>query len=433
MKFKNSTKRNASFMTIMLAIVMVIMVTSASQPFSDVSPTKDAWCYTQVMKAYEAGLINGYGNGLFGKNDPITRGQIVQILYNYYGEDCGTNSGFSDVPSSAWYAKAVTWASKNGVVSGYSNGTFGPNNKLTREQMVTILYNVAGRPATNASALAQFNDRGQVAAYAVNGFSWAVSNKVVSGTSNTTLSPRGTATRAQVAVILIRYLENVEGVQFPDVNGGSTQPVEPTPTPTPTPTKPDASNSQNSDGTTNAAYVNSLCDVGKSNNYPTTGDASSPNANGFYTKANVDISGAKLHYEVIPYVNEFLAKHPDQIEANKDYAPWNITMHWVTTDEQEEYTLLRAKEAASYFEHKRPDNSSIISGENLYRGENIAASVIKAWENSSGHASTMLNAGYEDRTTCVASCGYVWVMTIWASNQLQAVKSFAFNNYFWAD
>mgnify|MGYP000019542105 FL=1 len=141
------------------------------------------------MQASEAGLMNGYGSSLFGKNDPITRGQMVQILYNYYGEDCGTNSGFSDVPSSAWYAKAVTWASKNGVVSGYSNSTFGPNNQLTREQMVTILYNVAGRPATNTSALSQFNDRGQVAAYAVNGFSWAVSNKVVSGTSNTTLSP----------------------------------------------------------------------------------------------------------------------------------------------------------------------------------------------------------------------------------------------------
>ena len=401
---------------------------SAAGSFADVSPTRDAWCYTQVMQASEAGLMNGYGSSLFGKNDPITRGQMVQILYNYYGEDCGTNSGFSDVPSSAWYAKAVTWASKKGVVSGYSNGTFGPNNKLTREQMVTILYNVADKPATNTSAISQYSDYYQVASYAADGFAWAVSNKVVSGTSNTTLSPRGTATRAQVAVILIRYLENVEGVQFPKVNGGSTQPVEPTPTPMPT--KPDASNSQNSDGTTNAAYVNSLCDVGKSNDYPTTGDASTPNANGFYTKANVDISGAKLHYEVIPYVNEFLAKHPDQIEANKDYAPWNITMHWVTTDEQEEYTLLRAKEAASYFEHKRPDNSSIISGENLYRGENIAASVIKAWENSSGHASTMLNAGYEDRTTCVASCGYVWVMTIWASNQLQNVKTFAFNNYF---
>ena len=394
---------------------------SAAGSFADVSPTRDAWCYTQVMQASEAGLMNGYGSSLFGKNDPITRGQMVQILYNYYGEDCGTNSGFSDVPSSAWYAKAVTWASKNGVASGYSNSTFGPNNQLTREQMVTILYNVAGRPATNTSALAQFNDRGQVAAYAVNGFSWAVSNKVVSGTSNTTLSPRGTATRAQVAVILIRYLENVEGVQFPDVNGGSVQPVEPTPTPT----KPDASNSQNSDGTTNAAYVNSLCDVGKSNDYPTTGDASSPNANGFYTKANVDISGAKLQYDVIPYVNAFLAKHPDQIDET-----WDVTAHWVTTDEQEEYTLLRAKEAYSYFEHARPDGSDIISGENLYRGNSGAEVVIKAWENSSGHASIMLNAGCKNKTICVASCNGVWVMTIWGDINYQFVLKTASNNYF---
>ena len=394
---------------------------SAAGSFADVSPTRDAWCYTQVMQASEAGLMNGYGSSLFGKNDPITRGQMVQILYNYYGEDCGTNSGFSDVPSSAWYAKAVTWASKNGVVSGYSNSPFGPNNQLTREQMVTILYNVAGRPATNTSALAQFNDRGQVAAYAANGFSWAVSNKVVSGTSNTTLSPRGTATRAQVAVILIRYLENVEGVQFPDVNGGSVQPVEPTPTPT----KPDASNSQNSDGTTNAAYVNSLCDVGKSNDYPTTGDASSPNANGFYTKANVDISGAKLQYDVIPYVNAFLAKHPDQIDET-----WDVTAHWVTTDEQEEYTLLRAKEAYSYFEHARPDGSDIISGENLYRGNSGAEVVIKAWENSSGHASIMLNAGCKNKTICVASCNGVWVMTIWGDINYQFVLKTASNNYF---
>ena len=396
---------------------------SAAGSFADVSPTRDTWCYTQVMQASEAGLMNGYGSSLFGKNDPITRGQMVQILYNYYGENCGTNSGFSDVPSSAWYAKAVTWASKKGVVSGYSNGTFGPDNQLTREQMVTILYNVAGRPATNASALAQFNDRGQVAAYAVNGFSWAVSNKVVSGTSNTTLSPRGTATRAQVAVILIRYLENVEGVQFPDVNGGSTQPVEPTPTPTPT--KPDASNSQNSDGSTNAAYVNSLCDVGKSNDYPTTGDASSPNANGFYTKANVDISGAKLQYDVIPYVNAFLAKHPDQIEET-----WDVTMHWVTTDEQEEYTLLRAKEAYSYFEHKRPNGDSINSAENLYRGENGAERVIKAWEDSSGHASTMLAAGYKEGTVCVASYNGVWVMTLWNDRLTTSLISYAPNNYF---
>ena len=394
---------------------MCVPTFAAGPTFTDVPATH--WAYTAVEKASEAGLMNGYGGTLFGQNDPITRGQMVQILYNYYGEDCGTNSGFSDVPASAWYAKAVTWASKKGVVSGYSNGTFGPDNQLTREQMVTILYNVADKPETNPSAISQYSDYHQVASYAADGFAWAVSNKVVSGTSSTTLSPRGTATRAQVAVILVRYLENVEGVKFPEVTI-PTQPVQPT------------AGSQNADGTTNAAYVNSLCDVGKSNDYPTTGDASSPNANGFYTKANVDISGAKLQYDVIPYVNAFLAKHPDQIEANKDFQPWNTTMHWVTMDEQEEYTLLRAKEAYSYFEHARPDGSSGISGENLYRGENGAERVIKAWENSSGHASTMLGAGYQSYTTCVASYNGVWVMTIWGDINYTLVIRCAPDNYY---
>ena len=393
---------------------MCVPAFAAGPTFTDVPATH--WAYTAVEKASEAGLMNGYGGTLFGQNDPITRGQMVQILYNYYGEDCGTNSGFSDVPASAWYAKAVTWASKKGVVSGYSNGTFGPDNQLTREQMVTILYNVADKPETNPSAISQYSDYHQVASYAADGFAWAVSNKVVSGTSSTTLSPRGTATRAQVAVILVRYLENVEGVKFPEVTI-PTQPVQPT------------AGSQNADGTTNAAYVNSLCDVGKSNDYPTTGDASVPNANGFYTKANVDVSGAKLQYDVIPYVNAFLAKHPN-LKETSTAAPWDTTMHWVTTDEQEEYTLLRAKEAYSYFEHERPNGSDIISGENLYRGNSGAEVVIKAWENSSGHASGMLNAGYQSYTTCVASYRGVWVMTIWGDINYQFVIKTAANNYF---
>ena len=396
---------------------MCVPAFAAGPTFTDMPATH--WAYTAVEKASEAGLMNGYGGTLFGQNDSITRGQMVQILYNYYGEDCGTNSGFSDVPASAWYAKAVTWASKKGVVSGYSNGTFGPDNQLTREQMVTILYNVADKPETNPSAISQYSDYHQVASYAADGFAWAVSNKVVSGTSSTTLSPRGTATRAQVAVILVCYLENVEGVKFPEVTI-PTQPVQPT------------AGSQNADGTTNAAYVNSLCDVGKSNDYPTTGDASVPNANGFYTKANVDVSGAKLQYDVIPYVNEFLEKH-SSLKGTTVAAPWDCVMHWVTTDEQEEYTLLRAKEASAYFEHERPDGTEILSGENLYRGGGSAEYVIKAWENSSGHASAMLNSGYVNRTTCVASCGDVWVMTIWGDKTLDLVKTYALNGYYWSD
>ena len=412
-----------------LSATMTVPAFAAAPTFRDVPASH--WAYTAIEKAAGSGMVAGVGDGKYDPNGAITGGQLLAMLTRRLcPEDIETDPIVLSQAghSGRWYSGNLYAALKHGYLDGIDPTEIDLDAPCTREQMVTILYNVAGRPATNTSALAQFNDRGQVAAYAVNGFSWAVSNKVVSGTSNTTLSPRGTATRAQVAVILIRYLENVEGVQFPEVNGGSTQPVEPKPTPTPT--KPDVSNSQNSDGTTNAAYVNSLCDVGKSNDYPTTGDASSPNANGFYTKANVDISGAKLQYDVIPYVNAFLAKHPN-LKETSTVAPWDTTMHWVTTDEQEEYTLLRAKEAYSYFEHRRPNGDAINSAENLYRGENGAERVIKAWENSSGHASTMLGAGYEDETVCVASYNGVWVMTLWGGDELTSNLIFcAPNNYF---
>lgn len=425
----NKKRALSALLSVALCAAMCVPALAAGPTFSDVPASH--WAYTAIEKAAGNGMVAGVGDGKYAPNGTITGGQLLAMLTRHFcPEDIETDPIVLSQAghSGRWYSGNLYAALKHGYLDGIDPTEIDLDAPCTREQMVTILYNVAGRPATNTSALSQFNDRGQVAAYAVNGFSWAVSNKVVSGTSNTTLSPRGTATRAQVAVILIRYLENVEGVQFPDVNGGATQPVEPTPTPTPTPTKPDASSSQNSDGTTNAAYVNSLCDVGKSNDYSTTGDASSPNANGFYTKANVDISGAKLQYDVIPYVNAFLEKHSELIGTLSE--PWGTKLRWVTTDEQEEYTLLRAKEAYSYFEHKRPDNSWIISAENLYRGNSGAEVVIKAWENSSGHASTMLSAGYQSYTTCVASYNGVWVMTIFGPNGFADVKEFASNNYF---
>ena len=423
----NKKRALSALLSLALCAAMCVPALAAGPTFSDVPASH--WAYTAIEKAAGNGMVAGVGDGKYAPNGTITGGQLLTMLTRHFcPEDIETDPIVLSQAghSGRWYSGNLYAALKHGYLDGIDPTEIDLDAPCTREQMVTILYNVAGRPATNTSALAQFNDRGQVAAYAVNGFSWAVSNKVVSGTSNTTLSPRGTATRAQVAVILIRYLENVEGVQFPDVNGGSTQPVEPAPTPTPT--KPDASSSQNSDGTTNAAYVNSLCDVGKSNDYPTTGDASSPNANGFYTKANVDISGAKLQYDVIPYVNAFLERH-DYLKGTGS-TPWDTTMHWVTSDEQEEYTLLRAKEAYSYFEHERPNGSDIISGENLYRGENGAKRVISAWENSSGHASAMLNAGTQTYTTCVASYHGVWVMTIWGDINYQFVIKTASNNYF---
>lgn len=386
--------------------------------YKDVSATTDAWCYEQVLKASNLGLMSGYGNGYFGKNDPITRGQLAQILYNYYGEDVGTDLTFKDVKSTDWYANAVAWAVKTGVMSGYSNSEFGPNDKLTREQLVTVLYRVAGSPEadldTNAywlNAALSFKDRNSVASYAVEPMKWALHNKIVSGTSETTLSPTGTATRAQVAVIMIRYLEKFEDIKIP----------------TPDETKPSNANAQNPDGTTNADNVNLLSNVNKSNDYPTSGSGSSNtmNENGYFTAADVDIQDAKLRYEALEFINAFLESEGLEPAV------------WTTSDEMEEYCLMRAKEAAANFEHERPDGSDILLGENLAQGYGTAKNTVNAWVNSKLHNSGLQGGSpsiYDTNEICVASYGDVWVYVHGNDKDLKdgavPLISIASNNYY---
>lgn len=399
-----------------LTVTLAVPAFAAEPTFRDVPVSY--WGYTAIEKAVGAKMLYGVGNGKFEPERSMTGGELLSMLTNYFcPEDIETNETVLTAAGVAgkWYSGNLYAAMKHGYLDGLDRWEIDFDAPCTREQLVRILYNIAGQPAADPAVLNSYTDKNQISDYAVNALAWSVTNKIVSGMTPTTVAPQNPTARGQAARIVVGYLENVRGVVFPEV----VIPAEDT-------------RGQNSDGTTNAAYVNSLCDVGKSNDYPTTGDASSPNANGFYTKANVDISGAKLQYDVIPHVNAFLAKHAE-LKETSTVAPWDTTMHWVTSDEQEEYTLLRAKEACSYFEHKRPDNTGILSSENLYRGNSGAEVVIKAWENSSGHAATMLSAGYTDTTTCVASCNGVWVMTLWADNMPIWVKTFASNNYYWDD
>lgn len=395
-----------------LTVTLAVPAFAAGPTFRDVPVSY--WGYTAIEKAVGAKMLYGVGNGKFEPERSMTGGELLSMLTNYFcPEDIETDETvLSDAGvAGKWYSGNLYAAMKHGYLDGLDRWEIDFDAPCTREQLVRILYNIAGQPAADPAVLNSYTDKNQISDFAVNALAWSVTNKIVSGMTPTTVAPQNPTARGQVARIVVGYLENVRGVVFPEV-------VIPT----------EDTWGQNADGTTNAAYVNSLCDVGKSNDYPTTGDASSPNANGFYTKANVDISGAKLHYEVIPYVNAFLEKH-SSLKGTTVVAPWDTEMHWVTTDEQEEYTLLRAREAYSYFEHERPDGTGILSGENLYRGNSGAEVVIKAWENSSGHASTMLNAGYTDRTTCVASYNGVWVMTIWDDIDCTLVVKYSPNNY----
>lgn len=190
---------------------------AASVKYSDVS-TKD-WFYKPVLQATAMDLFSGYSDGNFHPNDAITRAQAVQVLYNRYKTTSAQNktTSFSDVSASAWYSDAVSWASSTGIVKGVGNSKFAPDAELTREQLVAILYAQAGSPKTDPnSSLGHYIDYKNVSPWARDGFAWAVDEGIIQGIGGK-LTPQGTASRAQMATIMTRYLQSIEGVSLPSL------------------------------------------------------------------------------------------------------------------------------------------------------------------------------------------------------------------------
>lgn len=178
--------------------------------FADVPAS--AWYYNAVEYVYENGLMSGVSGGRFAPNDTLTRAMLVQTLYAMEGRPAAASAGFADVASGDWYASAVNWAAANGVVSGVSETGFGPNNALTREQLALILYRFAqykGYDVTGTSDLAAYADGSSVSGWAAEAMSWAVNAGLISGVGGNQIAPTGTATRAQVAQILMNFCENV--------------------------------------------------------------------------------------------------------------------------------------------------------------------------------------------------------------------------------
>ena len=179
-------------------------------PFVDVS--ENAWFYNAVAYAYHNGLMSGTSGNTFSPDNTLTRAMIVQVLYAMEGAPAAGQSAFTDVPENAWYADAVNWAAENGIVSGYGNGLFGPEDNVTREQVATILYGYArakGYGITDTASLAAFTDASSISAYAVDAMSWAVGAGLISGMGDGIVVPQGNATRAQFAVMLLNFCENV--------------------------------------------------------------------------------------------------------------------------------------------------------------------------------------------------------------------------------
>ena len=185
-----------------------------TNPFIDVP--NNAWYYDAVRYVNENGLMAGTSANTFAPDLTTTRGMIVTILYRLEGTPNIENENwgypFKDVDANAYYATAVYWARLHGIVAGYSDELFGPNDTITREQMATILYRYAqykGYDTTARADLSRFTDAAQVGPWAVDAIRWANAEGMINGTSDTTLSPKGSATRAQAAAILTRFCQNI--------------------------------------------------------------------------------------------------------------------------------------------------------------------------------------------------------------------------------
>lgn len=180
-------------------------------PFADVPA--GSWYYDSVAYVYENGMMAGTAADRFSPDMTTSRAMIVTILYRLEGSPAAAQpSAFTDVAAGQWYTDGVAWANANGIVTGYDNGKFGPNDTITRGQMAAILYRYAaykGYDVSGRADLSGFADACRVAAYAADSVRWAVQSGLISGTSATTLSPAGSATRAQAAAILTRFCENL--------------------------------------------------------------------------------------------------------------------------------------------------------------------------------------------------------------------------------
>lgn len=185
-----------------------------SAPFTDLDPTK--WYHEPIDYVITHGMMNGVTTSTFSPNTTTTRGMIVAILWRLEGKPAASSTSvFSDVGSSMYYAEAVQWAAENGIVNGYGNNTFGPNNQITREQMAAILYRYASYKGYDLSVgentnILSYTDAFTVNEYAIPAMQWVCGEGIIQGMGNGTLNPKGHATRAQVAAILHRFCIKAE-------------------------------------------------------------------------------------------------------------------------------------------------------------------------------------------------------------------------------
>lgn len=194
---------------VLMVIVPVKNVKAAGLPFTDVKESD--WFYSYVKFVYEENLMSGMGGGtLFAPLNELERAQFAMVLYRQNGSpEVKYDGKYPDVAAGEWYTDAVAWASKEGIVSGYGDGRFGPNDKINREQIAIMMYRYAKYKGCDISKIAdigKFADAEKVSDYAKNALKWAVGNGVVTGKNGNLIDPQGKANRAECAAILTRFV-----------------------------------------------------------------------------------------------------------------------------------------------------------------------------------------------------------------------------------
>ena len=214
------------FRTIFSVIFSMVMVLTCAMPamaaeiFSDVSA--DAYYAEAVTYASENGLISGTEQGVFSPDIPLSRGMLVTILWRNEGQPQAAPSIFTDVPSDSYYAAAIDWAAENGIVAGYGENRFGPNDPIERQQLAVILYRYAAYQGNDVTVAGNtsFIDSAEIAAYAETAVTWAQKNGIIAGKSGNVFDPTGQTTRAEAVTILYRYITKnaQENPNIPEVD-----------------------------------------------------------------------------------------------------------------------------------------------------------------------------------------------------------------------
>lgn len=203
-----------------LALLPITSLAASDHPFADVNEAE--WFNRSVEYVYQNGLMNGTSRTAFSPYAPITRGQMVTILHRLDWTPASTGASFTDVPSGEYYADAVAWASNNGIMSGYGGGLFGPLDLITREQLAATMYRYAlykGYDTTARGNVASFSDGAAVSPYAVEAVNWAIGSGLFTDVGDNMFAPADGSNRAQAATILMRFCESI-------ASGGDNPPTD---------------------------------------------------------------------------------------------------------------------------------------------------------------------------------------------------------------